>query len=257
MPGKTSGGCGRGTDASYWTNPQFLIKLTDVDPLDNENMATVIISLLQKNTRQRRTQNSGQSCEEFVQFRLYRILNLADVEAAKKTGKRLYASQLERVGVSGPYINLREVTHRFRTPPGDYLIIPSCYDAGISGQFLLRLYTESPINESNCTILHDHKDDLKKEDIFFKNPKNIDEAFSSWANLLGNAKTDENKAPVSADLMKSAPVSFSRSVNSTGFEFSLYKKMNEEELMEKVEFRKIIDSNDPAKSSARLVRRLF
>jgi hypothetical protein len=233
VPGKTSGGCGRGNEALYWTNPQFLIKLTDVDPLDNENMATVIISLLQKNTRQRRTQNSGQSCEEFVQFRLYRILNLADVEAAKKTGKRLYASQLERVGVSGPYINLREVTHRFRTPPGDYLIIPSCYDAGISGQFLLRLYTESPINESNCTILTDHKDNLTEEDVFFKNPKNVDDVFSNWTSMLGALKNDE---PVRAGSFFSAPVASAQGLSELfRFELSLYKKVSSEELMEKVE----------------------
>ena len=204
-----------------------------MDPLDNENMATVIISLLQKNTRQRRTQNSGQSCEEFVQFRLYRILNLADVEAAKKTGKRLYASQLERVGVSGPYINLREVTHRFRTPPGDYLIIPSCYDAGISGQFLLRLYTESPINESNCTILTDHKDNLTEEDVFFKNPKNVDDVFSNWTSMLGALKNDE---PVRAGSFFSAPVASAQGLSELfRFELSLYKKVSSEELMEKVE----------------------
>lgn len=115
MKGKSSGGSGKSNEAAYWTNPQFLISLVDVDPDDNENMATVIISLLQKYTREKRTQNRGESCEEFIQFRLYRILSDEDAENAKKTGQRLYASQLERCGTSGPYINLREVTKRFRT----------------------------------------------------------------------------------------------------------------------------------------------
>lgn len=114
LKGKSSGGSGRSNEASYWTNPQFLITLSDVDPNDNENLATVIVSLLQKYTREKRTQNKGQSCEEFIQFRLYRILTDADAKQAKQTGKRLYASQLERCATSGPYINLREVTKRYR-----------------------------------------------------------------------------------------------------------------------------------------------
>lgn len=115
VKGKTSGGSGRANEASFWTNPQFLITLADVDPNDNENMATVIVSLLQKYTREKRTQNKGESAEEFIQFRLYRILKEEDAKQAKQTGKRLYASQLERCATSGAYINLREVTKRFRT----------------------------------------------------------------------------------------------------------------------------------------------
>lgn len=112
--GKSSGGSGRTNEAAFWTNPQFLVTLDDVDPEDNENMSTLIVSLLQKYTREKRTQNKGESCEQFIQFRLYRILADSDAEQAKKTGKRLYASQLERCATSGPYINLRDITKRFR-----------------------------------------------------------------------------------------------------------------------------------------------
>lgn len=112
--GKSSGGCGKPNEAAYWINPQFLITIKDVDPDDNESMATVIVSLLQKYTREKRTQNDGKFCEEFIQFRFYRIISDVDAEMAKKTGRRLYASQLERCGSSGPYINYREVTKRFK-----------------------------------------------------------------------------------------------------------------------------------------------
>jgi hypothetical protein len=195
LPGKSSGGCGKDSEALYWTNPQFLVRLTDVDPYDNENKATIIVSLMQKYTREKRIKNRGDSCEEFIQFRLYRILNASDADKAKKNGQRLYASQLERCSTSGSYINLREVTKRFRVLPGDYLIIPSCYDANIEGQFLLRLYTENPINENNASVLTDHKAELKDEDIFFTAPKSINDAFSSWSNLLGEANASRSAAP--------------------------------------------------------------
>lgn len=168
-------------------------------------MATIIIALLQKNTRERRIQNNGEPCEEFIQFRLYRILSDDDAHLAKTTGRRLYAKSLERCATSGAYINLREVTKRLRVAPGNYLIIPSCYDSGISGQFLLRLYTEHPINEGNCLILNDHKDNLDQDDVFFSVPKSLDDAFNSWTNLLidGATKKDQDLQTRSATNTKS------------------------------------------------------
>lgn len=211
-----------------------MVKLTDVDPGDGENLATIIVSLLQKFTREKRVFNNAESCEEFIQFRLYKILKDSDAQLAKTTGKRLYASQLERCGTSGPYTNLREITKRFRMQPGNYLIIPSCYDAGIKGEFLLRLFTENPISEGDCSILHDHKDDLKKEDIFFSYPKDIDEAFSNWSNFLSNI------APVSEmGKVTSQSTSYSRASNDISHsnskdlssnhvkEFNVYKSFNE------------------------------
>ncbi len=190
VPGKNSGGCGRTSEMMYWTNPQFLITLKDADPNDNENMATIIVSLMQKFTREKRSMNNGEQCEEFIQFRLYRVLSEKDAAYAKNTGKCLYASQLERCGVSGPYINLREVTKRFRTAPGNYLVIPSCYDENISGEFLLRVYTENAIDEPDCCILHDdfnNNNISNTVDAFFSTPKSIDSEFSNWANLINGS----------------------------------------------------------------------
>jgi hypothetical protein len=84
---------------------------------------------------------------------LYRVLNSTDTELAKRTNERFNASQLKYIGSSGLYLKRREVTQRFRLPPGNYLIIPSCDNAGASGQFLLRVFTEVPIGRSNATIL--------------------------------------------------------------------------------------------------------
>jgi hypothetical protein len=219
-----------------------LITLTDVDPDDNENMATVIVSLLQKYTREKRTDNRGEPCEESIQFRLYRILNDTDANEAKRTGRRLYANQLERCGASGPYINLREITKRFRTAPGNYVIIPSCYDENIKGEFLLRLYTENPINEGNASILTDHKDQLSKEDIFFSTPKSIDEAFSSWANLLG--PNDHSKQAHSSSNNKAHTRSATITPAKYIHEFTLYSAgstlLDEDRLFEKVDVRRRI-----------------
>ena len=206
-------------------------------------MATIIISLLQKYTRQKRTSNNGESCEEFIQFRLYKILNATDATKAKKTGQRLYASQLERVAVSGSYINLREVTLRVRATPGDYLIIPSCYDADIAGEFLLRLYTETPLHESSCSILHDHKEDLTEEDLFFSNPKSLDDAFSSWTNMLGASNGDVAKAAPVSGSIRSIPVTNGadeRNLQRPAVsKLNLYQKVANEDIFAKVDHRTV------------------
>ena len=63
-----------------------------------------------------------------------------------KSGKKLYANCVERVGTSGSYINSREITKRFRVQPGNYLVIPSTYDEDRTAEFMLRIFTEEDIN---------------------------------------------------------------------------------------------------------------
>ena len=72
------------------------------------------------------------------------------------TGLRLYANDLIRIGGSGAYINNREITQRFRVDPGYYLIIPSTYDEDVSQEFMLRIFTEQPIQTRFIFYLIDY-----------------------------------------------------------------------------------------------------
>ena len=119
---------------------------------------------MQKDSRLKRTKSKTESGEEFIQFRLFKVdltSNLSkkkhkfrnilqvnddvDIEEYRSSGKKLYANQLERLGSSGPYINSREVTHRFRVVPGNYLIIPSTYEPNRNCEFMIRVFTEHTI----------------------------------------------------------------------------------------------------------------
>lgn len=113
-----------------------------MDHDDNEEMATIVVSLMQKDTRAKRSRNRGEPAEEFIQFRIFKIKDGID---EKDTGMKYYSSELERIGTSGNYINKREVTKRFRVSPGNYIIIPSTYDENHECKFLLRVFTEHTI----------------------------------------------------------------------------------------------------------------
>lgn len=47
---------------------------------------------------------------------------------------------------SPSFINLREVSCRFKLPPGSYCIVPSTFEANEQGEFLLRVFSEKRNN---------------------------------------------------------------------------------------------------------------
>ena len=56
VKGVSTGGSGEKNRENFWTNPQFLVSLVDVDKNDNENLATMFVALMQKDSRLKRIQ---------------------------------------------------------------------------------------------------------------------------------------------------------------------------------------------------------
>ncbi len=118
---------------------------------------------MQKYTRQKRIALGVETAEEYIQFRLYKVFFFINFHSVKiKTYKVIHSychktnrsnesnqairnSDLERINSSGAYTNKREVSTRFSLNPGTYVIIPSCYDENVEGEFLLRIFTEKPL----------------------------------------------------------------------------------------------------------------
>lgn len=137
--GVSAGGC-RNYPNSFWTNPQFVIKLDDVDddPDDGEEGCTVIVGLMQKNKRRRRKMGEDM---ETIGFAIY---ELPEEYSGKKQVhlKRNFFLRNSSRARSETFINLREVCSRFCLPPGEYLIVPSTFEPNKNGDFYVRVFSE-------------------------------------------------------------------------------------------------------------------
>uniref|UniRef100_A0A7E4VCX7 Calpain catalytic domain-containing protein n=1 Tax=Panagrellus redivivus TaxID=6233 RepID=A0A7E4VCX7_PANRE len=129
--GQTAGGC-RNYLRSFASNPQYRIQLTDSDPNDDDDLCTLIIGVMQKYRREMKS--AGQD-NLAIGFALYEVDN-----ATSKLSTN-YFSNNKSCGRSPAFINLREVTGRFRVPPGEYVIVPSTYEPNQEADFMLRIFT--------------------------------------------------------------------------------------------------------------------
>lgn len=149
--GQTAGGC-RNNLQTFALNPQYLITLVDPDEEDDEENCTMIVALMQKNRRSTKRMQMGSS-ELTIGFAIYALKDGVYQSDPIGQSSPQFRQQLLNtdffkyncsVARSPTYINLREVTARFSLPPGTYAIIPSTFDKGEEGEFILRVWTEAP-----------------------------------------------------------------------------------------------------------------
>ena len=141
---------------TFITNPQFTIKLEDPDDDDDDDLCTLIVSLMQKGRRALKLKGIdllsignrelllyNAVSFLFTGFVIYRLNTLE--QSFGRVGEDFFKYTLSTAR-SKSFINTREVTDRFKLPAGSYVIVPSTYDPGLEGQFLLRTFSEKPNN---------------------------------------------------------------------------------------------------------------
>ncbi|XP_049818414.1 calpain-A-like isoform X3 [Aethina tumida] len=144
--GVSAGGC-RNFLETFWHNPQYRITLTEEDE-GEEDTCTLIVALMQKNRRSIR--NTGAE-ELTIGFAIYHLPNPDRVPKPLDLNFFKYNASVAR---SPSFINLREVSCRFKLPRGTYCIVPSTFDPNEEGEFLLRVFSENKNNmEENDTEL--------------------------------------------------------------------------------------------------------
>lgn len=133
--GSTAGGC-RNYLESFWHNPQYRITLTEVDDDDQDNKCTVIVAVMQKNRRSQR--KLGLECLT-IGFAIY---HLRDPDSLPRPLDMNFFKYNASVARSPSFINMREVSCRFKLPPGTYCIVPSTFEPHDEGEFILRVFSE-------------------------------------------------------------------------------------------------------------------
>uniref|UniRef100_A0A673A6X4 Calpain-3 n=1 Tax=Sphaeramia orbicularis TaxID=375764 RepID=A0A673A6X4_9TELE len=132
--GCSAGGC-RNYPDTFWTNPQYRLRLLeeDDDPEDNEVGCTFVVALMQKNRRKERKMGANLFTIGFAIYEMH-----GNKQHMQKDFFLLNSSKAR----CKSYINLREVSQRFRLSPGEYVIVPSTYEPHQEGEFILRVFSE-------------------------------------------------------------------------------------------------------------------
>ena len=114
--------------------------MQDPDDDDEEELCTCIVSLMQKGRRAMRDEGLDTLT---IGFAIYHLKDPENTAVPLDTDYIRYNRSCARSKV---FVNLREVSRRFRLPPGTYVIIPSTFNPDEAGDFLLRVFTEKSNN---------------------------------------------------------------------------------------------------------------
>ncbi|XP_054153659.1 calpain-A-like isoform X2 [Oppia nitens] len=186
--GISAGGC-RNHLQTFHLNPQYLITLEDPDENDDEDACTCVVALMQKNHRLKRKMGLDSLT---IGFAIYEVKDGHFVTDGPKYESKFkpqreqvltteYFKYNASVAKSPTFINLREVNGRFKLKPGKYCIIPSTFDPGEEGEFLIRFFTEKPPKDI-------HESD---EDIGLVDDKNAGKTNGVTDNLVGDNEPKE------------------------------------------------------------------
>uniref|UniRef100_A0A8C1XCW8 Calpain-1 catalytic subunit n=1 Tax=Cyprinus carpio TaxID=7962 RepID=A0A8C1XCW8_CYPCA len=139
--GSTAGGC-RNFPATFWINPQFKVTLKHPDS-PGQSDCSFLVALMQKDRRKKRRE--GQDMET-IGFAIYEFVGKSSVHL-----KREFFLTNASSARSELFINLREVSSRFRLPAGEYIIVPSTFEPQKEADFVLRVFSEKPANSESHT----------------------------------------------------------------------------------------------------------
>ncbi|XP_073912997.1 calpain-9 isoform X2 [Castor canadensis] len=128
--GSTAGGCRNFLD-TFWTNPQIKLSLTEKD--EDQDGCSFLVALMQKDRRKLKRFGAKMLT---IGYAIYQCPNMAG--HLNRDFFRFNAS----LARSKTFINLREVSDRFRLPPGDYILIPSTFEPHQEADFCLRIFSE-------------------------------------------------------------------------------------------------------------------
>ncbi|XP_035672560.1 calpain-9-like isoform X3 [Branchiostoma floridae] len=182
---ESAGGCANFRQSSFAANPQFKVNLTDADDGDDDDMASCLVSLLQKD---RRKQKHLGKTNLFLGFYMY------EAKGRSKLKRRDVMTEAP-VASSGSYINYRERSEHFKVTPGEYIVLPTTFNPNEEGEFILRVFTEKEatadeIDEGDAIIKQDKPKPPKEEWSDEKKDK-----FRAFFEMVAGLSGDDEEVP--------------------------------------------------------------
>ncbi|XP_063298015.1 calpain-8-like [Pelobates fuscus] len=128
--GSTAGG--NTTLATYWTNPQFQIKLEGLADSTTKT-AKVAIAMMQKDRRRQKIHGVKQYT---IGCNVYKL----EEDQTPPFGKDFFENNK---GLATDCLYCREICKCFELPTGRYLVVPFTKNAGEEADFCIRVFTEN------------------------------------------------------------------------------------------------------------------
>lgn len=151
--GSSAGGC-RNFLNTFALNPQYRVDLEDTDD-DADDKCSLTVALMQTKRRKLKAEEGKPMLT--IGFSIYKI---TDEDLKGGRADRDYFAYHASTARSPVFINSREVTGRFTLDPGSYLVIPTTFEPGHNGDFIVRIYSEKPVKTGHV----DEKTNIQSRD---------------------------------------------------------------------------------------------
>ncbi|XP_067311188.1 calpain-1 catalytic subunit [Pseudorasbora parva] len=138
VTGSTAGGCINNLD-TFCSNPQFWLKIDELDKNCDQGQNNVLVSLMQKPDKR----NRRRAAHHGIGFCVFAVP--PEMRSEGKFGSSFFYSR-KPVAMSGDYQDAREVMKLFRLEPGEYLIVPSTFYPNKNAEFILSILCKNEIN---------------------------------------------------------------------------------------------------------------
>ncbi|KAM4541634.1 calpain-1 catalytic subunit-like isoform 2-T2 [Odontesthes bonariensis] len=153
VAGTTAGGCMNNPE-SFWTNPQYRVKIDKLagDCSENQGENNMLVSLMQKPDKRNRqlVQNLH------IGFSVFEVTD--EYKAIRGKFPASFFGRNRPVAQSKTFVNAREVMELMALTPGEYLILPSTFNPNETASFILTILSkaETHVHENSGGHSHEH-----------------------------------------------------------------------------------------------------
>ncbi|XP_041783640.1 calpain-B-like [Anopheles merus] len=136
---KRSTTAGGSDENSFWSNPQYVLKLAHHEGHEDDPQISVTIGLMQKHHRAKGT--------SFLSMRLL-VFPIPDhVLTDNRSLPKSFFDNVMPVETEANFETTRELVTRYKLPPGRYVVVPHTWKPQQEAEFMLRIFAEGSVTK--------------------------------------------------------------------------------------------------------------